>query len=208
MNQQQLTFAKFAAVLVVLVGGFVLVGMGKLDAPTMYQQTTMMVGALVVALGISGAGVAAGSAISSASNAKLAAMRSPDEVRRGQAGFVRAGVLLFLSPIAGVVGVVVLFFCLRCGAGGLSQQGATDVTIGVQAAGCVIVNVATDLAAGESPPQIVLDVIAKCGVTAAQAGTLLDQQSAAEAKIGHADVGAKFSAVAAAAHVLAQDAGP
>lgn len=59
MTQQQLTFMKFAAILLVLVGGFVLVGFGRIDAASMYAHTATMVAALVVALGISGAGSAA-----------------------------------------------------------------------------------------------------------------------------------------------------
>jgi hypothetical protein len=83
MNQSQLTWAKFGAIGLVLVGGFVLVGIGKLDAAAMYTQTTTMVGALVVALGISSAGAAMGSAQQStatkmAAMAMLATMKDPE----------------------------------------------------------------------------------------------------------------------------------
>lgn len=73
MNQQQLVSLKLGIVGVVLVGGFILAGIGRLDATQMYHDTTMLVGALAVALGISGAGSAAQEAVSATVRARLAA---------------------------------------------------------------------------------------------------------------------------------------
>lgn len=51
-----LTYVKYGLVGIALIGGFVLVGIGKLDAGAMFDKSTGMIGALVVALGISAAG--------------------------------------------------------------------------------------------------------------------------------------------------------
>jgi hypothetical protein len=173
MNQQQLTLAKFLAIGVVLVGGFFLVGMGKLDATTMYSQTTTMVGALVVALGISGAGSAAGTAITSANNARMASMH-PDAIHRGQAGFVRASTLGVVCALFALFGVCALLG--RSTSVGCTSTGAPSPAVVPAAnfAACVLVTAAEDAVAGMKPAQVAIDVVSKCGGSLEQVAQVLD----------------------------------
>jgi hypothetical protein len=83
MDQKTLTWAKFAAIGIVLVGGFVLVGVGRLDAAKMYADTSTMIGALVVALGITGAASRVGEAMNTATRAKLEMAKAPDASHHG-----------------------------------------------------------------------------------------------------------------------------
>jgi ribose/xylose/arabinose/galactoside ABC-type transport system permease subunit len=56
MTPAQYVWAKFAVAAVVVVGMFALVLAGKIDVSTMMTLTVALVSALVVALGITGAG--------------------------------------------------------------------------------------------------------------------------------------------------------
>jgi hypothetical protein len=81
---------------------------------------------------------------------------------------------------------------------GSAQQTATDVTIGINATGCVITNAAADIAAGMTPPQIVVDLVKKCGVTVAQIATIFDNETKA-AEQGITPAHARLLAAAARA---------
>lgn len=197
MSQQQLALAKYLTVVLVVLGGFVLVGMGKLDAPTMYKETAILVSALVVALGLSGAGTALGGAV--ATTAAKLSMRPPPAANDSH-GFVTLRVLRDVAVAA--VGMLVLVFCVRCG-GGLSGQAVQDIEVGLNAAGCVIATVASDSAAGDGPLQVVEDVVAKCGVNEQQIASLLDKQAAAETTLGHAALATTYTNVSAAAKAKA-----
>jgi len=58
MNQQALVYWKFGIVTVAVVGTFVLAAIGKLSADSAVRDVGIIVGSLVGALGISGAGSA------------------------------------------------------------------------------------------------------------------------------------------------------
>jgi hypothetical protein len=62
-----------------------------------------------------------------------------------------------------------LAVALGTGATCTPQQGAADVTIGLEAAICVINTVETDLQGGHSQVEAIADAAFKCGVSAAQA---------------------------------------
>lgn len=184
MSQQQLAIAKFSAIFVVLVGGFVLVGVGKLDAGAMYQQTATLVAALVVALGISGAGSAAGGAITGVMR-HMAALREPDQVKR-----VGTGVGLVLG----------LLFAARLLTACTAAQAVGVIVPGVDFAVCVLTVASTD-ADAQPPvpvPQVIGDVLAKCGGDVGSIATVLDADANANAASNHAAAFHTFAAAARA----------
>jgi len=99
-----LTYVKLAIVALALVGGFVLCALGKIDASSMFDKTSTMIGALVVALGISGAGAAIAGKLASTSPS------SPVDSKSSQRGFSAYGVLVGVS--FGALGAAVLAACL------------------------------------------------------------------------------------------------
>lgn len=99
--------------------------------------------------------------------------------------------------------LLVAVFCLGCG-GTLTPQQSTDISIGVNAAACVITNGAIDLAAGMQPGQVVSDLVVKCGVSVAQVGTIFDATAAAEDKAGSGALASRLRMVSAAT----RDGGP
>ena len=56
MNQTILFVAKLALVAMVIIGGFVLAALGKIEPQTMFAQVSSLIGQLVIALGIASAG--------------------------------------------------------------------------------------------------------------------------------------------------------
>ncbi len=56
MDPKQLTYIKYGLASLFILGGFGLVLDNKLDAVEMYKQTATVLGALFVALGLTGAG--------------------------------------------------------------------------------------------------------------------------------------------------------
>jgi hypothetical protein len=77
-----------------------------------------------------------------------------------------------------------------CNKDGPSPQTVTDVTIGLNAAICVINTYATDIAKGKSEADAIVDTAVKCGVSAAQAGGILAAHKSAET-IEHPPAAAK-----------------
>lgn len=61
-----------------------------------------------------------------------------------------------------------------------TPQTVTDVTIGLNAAVCVLTTYATDMNAGKGEVDAIADCVIKCGVSAAQATGLLDAHRKAE----------------------------
>lgn len=120
--------------------------------------------------------------------AKLAAKRP------GSAGFVSARAL-FAVVAFGAVAVVGF---VRCSAL-TPQQTGTDVTIGVNAAACVLTNGAADIASGMSLMQTVTDLVKKCDVAVAQIAQIFDAQGAAADKLGDTNVASASHSLAAAA---------
>lgn len=60
----------------------------------------------------------------------------------------------------------------------------SDVTIGLQAAICVLNTYSADIAGGKSEVNAIEDCVLKCGVSAAQAGGVLEAHKAALVKEG------------------------
>jgi len=67
MNPTVLYVSKLVLVALVILGGIVLAALGKIDATAMFSQIATVVGALVVALGISAGGTAVGGQLRAAS---------------------------------------------------------------------------------------------------------------------------------------------
>jgi hypothetical protein len=83
MDPKMLTWIKFGLIGIALVGGFVLVAVGKLDASAMYQHSATMISALLLALGVASAGTSVRAALDHATTARLTMGKSPDAVHRG-----------------------------------------------------------------------------------------------------------------------------
>jgi hypothetical protein len=72
------------------------------------------------------------------------------------------------------------------GCGLTGGQVVQDVTVGLNAAVCVLNTVSADESAGQSEVQAIADAVVKCGVSAAQAGGILDAHKAAMVREGYA----------------------
>jgi hypothetical protein len=165
MNQTPLTYLKFGLITVALIGGFVLVGTGKLDAATMYQQSATLIAALVVALGLTSAGTQVASMVRAHTLAMVAradAESAPDAVKRGATrGFVTVRSLAMMAG-AGLI-IVGAIFGLAEMMGCTKAEGTEVETVGENVSICALGVVATDIANGITDPgQWATDAAAKC----------------------------------------------
>jgi len=200
MDSTLLTKTISGGVLVAAV--LVLVMTGKVDGPTALNTiqwigVTFLGGVAVMGASTAIAGALAGPKALPALG-QLLEVHPPDAVTiKAKPSSVpgpgpTAAILLFVGMLG--------FARLTVGCGGtLTPQQVTDITIGVNAAACVIEDGATDLAAGMPPAQIIDDLEHRCGATAAQIATLFDKEAAAQAKIGSAEASAKFATLASSA---------
>jgi hypothetical protein len=186
MNYQMVL--KLGIVGVTVVGIFVLAALGKIDATTSLHDIVIVVGGLTLALGISG-GIASGAAqlvrgqtpetgpaVVVTSNPIVAAKAmysSKPPPAANQRGFAQLRGVLLISALP-----LVLF--ATTGATCTPAQIATDVTVGLQAAICVLNTVAVDEQGGKSEAAAIENAIAACGVTAAQAAGILAAHRKAE----------------------------
>lgn len=86
-----------------------------------------------------------------------------------------------VPPAASRVGLLgVVFACVGCVNGQPTPQTVQDVTIGLNAAMCVLTTYATDTQAGKSEGDAIADAAIKCGVSLVQATGVLDAHKKAE----------------------------
>lgn len=85
----------------------------------------------------------------------------------------------------------VLFMILLVACGLTGAQAVTDVVTGLNAAACVLNTVSADEAAGKPEADAIVDAVLKCGVSAAQAGGILDAHRKAEVQEGFVPRAAK-----------------
>lgn len=71
------------------------------------------------------------------------------------------------------------FLALGTGASCPPSTVVSDVTIGLQAAICVLATYSADIAGGKSEVNAIEDCVLKCGVSAAQAGGVLAEHKKA-----------------------------
>jgi hypothetical protein len=95
MTPTPVTYFKLALVGLLLVGIFVLAGIGKIDASAALDKATTAIGALVVALGISGAGGAVAAKLGSAAVTNVTAPAN-DVAAKAAAVKVASSLLLVL----------------------------------------------------------------------------------------------------------------
>lgn len=155
---------------------------------------TAMLGAVVVAFlkelvtGLFGSGSGAGSSSSSSSSSDSATPpASPRLAYRTSARPLDTRLLpprWVLQLRACVLCLAVMLFggstMLACVGGVPTPATVQDVTIGLNAAVCVLQTYSSDMAAGKGAAAAILDCGAKCGVSAAQATGLLDAHQKAE----------------------------
>lgn len=211
MNPQQSIFMYLklgiVAIVEIAIGAAMLAG--KIEVTPAVTLMTIAATGLVAALGIQSAGTAAATAIQAQTKAMVArgeAVDAVDQVKRvpgvlaksDQRGFVSVRALVGLLVLGSGITIAILGIGDLMGCSALTPQGATDVQVGVNAAACVIVNSAVDVAAGMSPPQVIADLVSKCGASVAQIGSIFDAQASAADKSPAS--AAQFRALSAAAH--------
>lgn len=158
MNQQAALYLKLGLVIAVVVGVFVLAGMGKIDAAAALDRIVTVTGALVVALGVSGgaSGVAAQMAKS--------------------AGNVTSVATAKVASIAPIAGVLLFVFAFGSGAGiAMSSAGCTPKAQTAVEEGGVALAVCVMNHWGEPAAQVAIE----CGAaTVEQVQTIFDTQKA------------------------------
>jgi hypothetical protein len=78
---------------------------------------------------------------------------------------------------------LVCLFIVSCGAGGgIPPQTVTDVTVGVNAALCVMDTYSADITAGKTEVQAIADAAIKCGLQVVQVTGILDHAKAMQVK--------------------------
>ena len=180
MTQAQALLLKFGLVLVALVGAFALVGLGKLDAATMFERVATLIGQLVLALGVSGAGaaIAASSSSSSAPGAppgtsgNVLASRRPAYPPPSITGLLRRSLLLVPMLAAIVFFLVALIFCAPPPK---LPPGVVEPAI------CGLRVYAEDTAVHKSWPLILEDELTECGLDEIASTKLLAEHKRAMA---------------------------
>ena len=169
---------KLGIVAVTIIGIFVLAALGRLDAKDSLQDIVIVVGGLTVALGISG-GLANGAAQlvrGQSIETGPALVLMPSKAPPAPSPMFPAGsnrppgyVLAKLLPAVALLGVLVFGIGATC----TKEQIVKDVTIGLQAAACVLITVATDEQGGKDEATALESAAVTCGVSAAQAAGIL-----------------------------------
>lgn len=122
-------------------------------------------------------------AFAAAMVAELAYVRAHLAQAAQALGISPAGAVAAATKAAGAaLLLLVLGACAGCGLTG--GQVVQDVTIGLNAAACVLNTVSAETAAGKTEEQAVADAVVKCGVSAAQAAGVLDAHRKAEVTEG------------------------
>jgi hypothetical protein len=179
VNQQQATYAKLALVFLVMLGGFVLVGMGKLDATSMFGQTATLIGSLVIALGISG-GASAMAGNAGGASAMRAMLRSP--LIRPDADAPpkppSSGGPLLVLLLVGCSLAAALRLLPACSS--IPSQLPPGIVTGIDVAKCVLRVYGDDTAAHKTWAQILADEAMTCGADELTATGLLAEHRRAE----------------------------
>ena len=199
MTAQQNLFLilKLAIVGIFMLGVFVLTGMGKVDATAALAAITTGIGTLVVALGISGSGASQAAAMRAAAgveppskggslppSSRVASVDRADKITRP----VDVPNVPKSNPPPKSLRVPTALLGAACAcacAGGalmacLTPKTVADITVGLDAAVCVLDTYSADLSAGQSEAQAVADAVIKCGVSTAQASGILASHKHAE----------------------------
>lgn len=157
-----LTYLKFALVMIVVIGVYVLAGLGKIDASTATSGAVTAIGMLVISLGLVSAGQQTALAIQAHTRAMVSGLDSADQRRpvptSGQRGFIPTRLLLALTTCF-FVGLGLVLLSAAC----TKQQGAEVESVGENIATCALNTAAEDIEKGVTDEgQIATDVFNAC----------------------------------------------
>lgn len=170
MNTQPNLTLKLALIGIVIIGVFILAGIGKIDATVALGSIVVLVTGLTVALGISGSGAVQAAATLRAANVNPKPLANAVEADAAK-----------IAPLAMfcIVGIFVLAGA-RSLVGCTPQQGQTAVNTlgpGIAFVGCVWTTY-QGIPAGTPIVQVIAQEIQACGGDAVNVATVLDQREA------------------------------